>query len=310
MKNLLLLFFLSLSFCSLAQNWCPQGAEWTYNFYSMSGFGYEKAIYEKDTILKNRSCKKLSAKRVVPIYPFGPGFPPTGIDTVSRPAIYTYAQNDTVFFYYKQSFRPAYFFNAQVGDTLQAINFLGFDACDTVIQQVVDSSGIMQINNETLRFYVARHINFTNQILYPERVTIVEKIGAVDNYTLPHFTCVTDNEEHTLRCYKDDNFNLYQTNLLTDCDYLYTSLSNILDEDILSVEVMPNPSTLLLNIRSKHQIIEAISLFNLNGQLQVVELIHQGNKEHQLNVSNLSPGIYFANIRLENGRNITKRIIK
>ncbi len=147
-------------------------------------------------------------------------------------------------------------------------------------------------------------------ILYPERVTIVEKIGAVDNYMLPHFTCVTDDEEHTLRCYKDDNFNLYQTNSLTDCDYIYTSLSNVLEDNSFLIEAWPNPSTSHLNIRSEQQDVKSLSVFNLTGQTQEVELLQQGKKEYQLYIGNLSPGIYFVSVRLENGRNLTRRIIK
>lgn len=305
----LLLIILS-STISFSQNWSPQGAVWTYNFYSSSGFGFEKVAYEKDTLLNSQLCKKLNVKRVVPFFPFGPLFPPTGIDTVYLPAIFTYSQSDTVFFFYKQSFLPTYFFNSQIGDTLQVFNFLGFDACDTMIQQVVDSSGTMQINNETLRFYVARHINFTSQFLYPERITIIEKIGAVDNYILPHFMCVTDDEEHTLRCYKDDNFNLYQTNSLTDCDFIITSVSAISGADNFSIKVFPNPSTSQLSIRSLQYNIDAISFYNLHGQYQKAELIFEHKKEYQFDISELSAGIYFLKVHLENGQYYITRIVK
>lgn len=305
----LLLIILS-STLSFSQNWCPQGAVWTYNFYSMSGFGYEKVAYEKDTLLNFQPCKKLNVERIVPIYPFGTGFPPTGIDTVNLPSIYTYSQSDTVFFYYKQSFHPTYFFNAQIGDTLQVVNFLGFNACDTIIQQVVDSTGTMQINNETLRFYVAKHINFTSQFLHPESITVIEKIGAVDNHILPHFTCVTDDDEHTLRCYKDDNFNLYQINSSTDCNFIYTSVSDISGRGNLSVKVFPNPSTSKLSIRSLQYNIDAISFLNLHGQYQNVELIFKNKKEYQFDMRELSTGIYLLKVEMGNGQFLISRIIK
>jgi len=306
----LLLLIVTSSTISFSQNWCPQGAIWTYNFYSMSSFGYEKVAYEKDTLLNFQPCKKLNVKRVTPIYPFGTGFPPTGIDTINLPAIFTYSESDTVFFFYKQSFHPIYFFNAQIGDTLKVVNFLGVDVCDTIIQQVVDSSGTMQINNETLRFYIARHINITSQFLYPESITVIEKIGAVDNYILPHFTCVTDDEEHTLRCYQDDNFSLYQTNSLTDCDYIYTGVSDILGSNNLSVKVFPNPSTSKLIIRSLQDKIGVISFLNLHGQSQNVELISKSAKEYQFDMRALSTGIYLIKVEMDNGQYLTRRIVK
>lgn len=234
MKAILLTAIIIYSGLANAQIWCPTGAEWTYNYYNMTVSGYEKLVYEKDTVILSQPCKKIIGNLVVTHYiTWG------AIDTIPVNPIFTFSHGDTVFTFYNHSFRPVYFFNAQVGDTLSYYNFMlpnnNFTGCDTVLRQVVDSAGKVIINSDTLRFYVARHIDFNDNFLYPETVTIVERLGAINNFFVPYFTCYTDGDEYPLRCYHDDNFTSYQTEPITACDYIYTGLQ----------EIEKNPSSLV-----------------------------------------------------------------
>lgn len=312
MKKIISIALFFWSTVGISQNWCPSSAEWTYNYFSMTGFGFEKIIYEKDTVLLSQQCIKLNVQRTVPVFPFGPGFPPSGTNTISLPPIFTYSENDTVFFYYENTFHPTYFFNAQVGDTLEVINYLGTNGCDTIIQQVVDSAGTIQINNETLRFYIARHINFSSQFLFPETVTIIEKVGVIDNHMLPHFNCYTDGEEHTLRCYQDADFGLYQPEPITDCDFIITGIDNSKTTQKVFLNYFPNPTENYLLVEYKNGTVLEFQVADLSGKLYNITFLKNEYPENNiyLNVAHLNPGVYFIQLQFDNGARVRKKFIK
>lgn len=252
-KYILVVIIIALSINVFAQNWCPQGAEWTYNFYSLSSSGYQKITFEKDTTLSGQQCKKLIGNLVIRHFT-GVGSPLIGTDTILINPIFTYSQEDTVWVFNNKIFRPTYYFNAQQGDTLSYYNFMlpknsSLNYCDTLISQVVDSTGIWIVNSDTLRFYVARHINFSSSFLYPDLTTVVEKFGAINNHFAPYFTCYTDEDEYGLRCYKEDIFNLYQSNPSIACDYMISVGINDLHNDENSINIFPNPFDGILQIK-------------------------------------------------------------
>lgn len=311
MKTILLTAILIYAGLTNAQTWCPTGAEWTYNYYSITAFGYEKLVYEKDTVVLSQPCKKIIGNLVVPHH-ITWGVPPTGIDTIPVNPIFTFSQGDTVFTFYHNSFRPVYFFNAQVGDTLPYYNFMlpynNFTGCDTVLKQVVDSTGTLVINSDTLRFYVARHIDFSDGFLYPGTVTIVERLGALNNFFVPYFTCYTDGEEYALRCYRDDNFATYQTEPITACDYVYTGLQ---DFEKSSISISPNPTQNILTISSSLNVsIESINIYNIVGQLQKQTRKVGSQTISTIDVSDFQDGTYFLQLLSSSGQTMTSKFIK
>lgn len=77
---------------------------------------------------------------------------------------------------------------------------------------------------------------------------------------------------------------------------------NEIDDNVL--ELFPNPSTGLINIKSKIGI-EKTLVLDLNG-----EIIDENEKTREkMDLSHLSPGFYFVKIILEDNRIINKRII-
>ena len=78
----------------------------------------------------------------------------------------------------------------------------------------------------------------------------------------------------------------------------------ILENTTNLFSLYPNPTNELLNINSNISISE-ITIYNNLGQL----LLNAENT-NQINVSALSPGIYFVKIKDENGQTETKKIIK
>jgi len=116
----------------IAQKWCEPGAEWIMS----EDYHYMRYHYQKDTIYEGVPCKKIQALRINR---------DQCKDTIAieNKSVYTYAQNDTVWFYHEDAFYPTYFFNAQVGDTLVVRNLHPnpFNICNLFLVHVVDSIG-------------------------------------------------------------------------------------------------------------------------------------------------------------------------
>src|SRR5690606_13465707 len=104
------------------------------------------------------------------------------------------------------------------GDTMSFYNPLA--DCDSVLRLAIDSTGIVQINNDTLRFYVAHPLY--HQFINPDTIVVVEKLGVTSHYNydrangrfftiLPFFDCgMAAEADYTLRCYKDDESGVLQ----------------------------------------------------------------------------------------------------
>lgn len=312
-KARIIAFLLAAIFISAhhagAQTWCPKGAEWTYNFYSMALSGYQKLVYEKDTIISSQPCKKIVGNLIIPHYDTWDS-PPTGVDTIPVNPVFTFSQGDTVFMFSNNSFQPVYYFNAQVGDTLPYYNIMlpNFTGCDTILRQVVDDAGTISINNETLRFYIARFIDFDDYFFSPETVAVIERLGATNNFLIPEFYCFTDAETYTLRCYGDDNFETYQTKSTTACDYIYTGLTDL---EKSTITISPNPTLNILNISSSYNTsIEHINIYNIVGQLQKRMSTGSGQTILTIDVSKFLSGIYFIQLVTRNGQVMTTKFIK
>ena len=88
---------------------------------------------------------------------------------------------------------------------------------------------------------------------------------------------------------------------------VYIDNEEVLNQIEDFVNVYPNPTTNLININSKELILEYI-LTDSFGKTLLYRKIN--NKGAQLNISNYAKGIYFLNIRTEEGNSITKKVFK
>lgn len=80
----------------------------------------------------------------------------------------------------------------------------------------------------------------------------------------------------------------------------------VIDSDFMNSElaiIYPNPTKDSFQIKSKNKI-EKVEVYSLTGQ----HLLNSSS--HQVNVSNLNPGIYIVNIRFKNGQIISKKLIR
>ncbi len=295
MKSTLLLLFLSVSFFLQAQNWCPPGAVWGYSNSGVATNGATTLWYEKDTIVDGRSCGKIV------------GYSQYYTNFVSQERdLFTYAVNDTVFFYYENAFRPVYFFGASVGDTLTYRSPLDMVECDSFFSLVVDSVATLQINGQSLRYYKATHIG--PNAPYPYHMEVVEKFGAINNYLLPFGECsgFIDLFYFDLGCYEDGSFSKYQVNPNITCRDPFTSIYDV--ELLNTFTLHPNPANTQLSISTEGTAITQYQLLDYSGKQ-----VGQGQAASStlnIDVAQLPQGIYLLKLELANGQYAVKRFVK
>jgi len=78
-----------------------------------------------------------------------------------------------------------------------------------------------------------------------------------------------------------------------------------------SVAMYPNPASSVLNIELKgtEQTIAKIWVMDIAGKTALVETATNGSKQHVLNMSALTDGVYFVNVQLNNGEQTTRKVI-
>lgn len=104
-----------------------------------------------------------------------------------------------------------------------------------------------------------------------------------------------------IQCISNDAFAF----LVDDFKVTATTLSTT-DFVAKNFSVYPNPSTGIVNLASKNNAaIEAIQLTDLNGRV-VKNLTANGVTDMQINISDLTSGVYFLNIQTDAGSGTTK----
>lgn len=86
----------------------------------------------------------------------------------------------------------------------------------------------------------------------------------------------------------------------------FSENNELLDTEVLGLKIYPNPSDGLINI-SNTTVIENVIITDMNGR--IVKNIALEASEGQINISDLSQGVYILNIT-SNGKSFTKKIIK
>ncbi len=295
MKPLLFSFLLSFSILAQAQNWCPPGVQWTYTDYGFDYYGYSEWTFEKDTVVDGQPCQKITGKE----------YTQTINPTTFSPE-YTYARNDTVFSFIEGfGFHPIYFFNAVLGDTLNY--FAPYSGYDTILKMVVDSVAIAVINGDSLRYYRAIPQVTSPFGIYPQSLEVVERFGALNNFLIPFFDCtgLADGTLFELRCYKDDSLSQYRMDTTIACDYLYNSISQL--EQNNNITLYPNPATNQLNISIEGHTITQYQILDFTGKL--VRSNQAANSELSIDVSELAQGVYLLRVQLSNGQYAMRRFI-
>lgn len=283
MKIIKIVFILLIAISSQIQSqtvWSPSGAEWYYNFQQFDVVGYTKIKYIGDTSIYSKQCKILEKIQ------FAYSYSSNKYDTIMLGKEYTYSEDDTVFYFRFNKFFVLYNFDASSGDTWEIAGTNNYSECDSVSNLMVDKTDSININGFNLK---RLHINYndTNKwLLYGQ---IIERIGAT-SYMFPLNNCVIDakNEGGSLRCYYDNEFGHYTTEV-QKCDTIIKT--GITDNFLPEIYLYPNiiQSFNSVNIRSKKSI-EKIEIYNIQGQPIYNTSVH--SNYHQLNVNFLKNGLY------------------
>jgi hypothetical protein len=141
--------------------------------------------------------------------------------------------------------------------------------------------------------------------------------SATINVTIEPSYLPVDGTTHTIITYSGSLTGTFDTvNIISTSgwfiDYSTSGEVNIIRDSVLDIEnidevsfsVYPNPTSSFVNIHSK-ETIDKIELFDINGRL-----IFTKPNNSQIDISNLSVGIYMLKVVDVDGKSSTKKIIK
>jgi hypothetical protein len=157
---------------------------------------------------------------------------------------------------------------------------------------VVDSITEIEINGEMRTKYCLSFYNYHE--------TWIDGIGSDKGIVWSGTTGIVGGWFRFLCSSLNDEL-IYINPNYTSC-YLITDL---IEFDEKSVKIFPNPATDILNIEGELEI-ESISLHNLNGQL----IKHFNANNRQLNISDISSGMYFLKVTCNNEESTIKVIVE
>ena len=109
---------------------------------------------------------------------------------------------------------------------------------------------------------------------------------------------------HSLRCYEDNKFGLYNTGIRDSCDYTYILSSIQLNQATNNPIIFPNPAENRIRIRIQANDELNYELFNLSGVL-----LKKGN-ETDVDLSAIADGVYFLRLTINKSQSKMIKIIK
>lgn len=287
MRNKILITFLLLISASVsAQKWALPSSTWIVSYSWISPTYYSTIKVEGDTIIDGISCKKIG----------------------NSSPIYTYESNDTAYIYIAGKFRPTYYFDAHVGDTISFYNANysdGFCGIDSIVYAVIDKIDSIDVGNKFLRKFCSTIIGDTS-MPNCNGFSYTEFIGS--NYIFPYLYCpdIVDQESYGICDYGDStiqNFYAFQNNCLNvSVDEIANPIEHV---TIYPIPVKDQLSIVLLTEKAK-----SISVFDVHGKklMAVNTLIAPNN--FKLDLHDFNSGMYFLHILLPNGQRLVKKILK
>ncbi|MFT5820969.1 MAG: hypothetical protein ACI8ZM_002217 [Crocinitomix sp.] len=310
MRKIILLLFISFTFQSTySQVWIDNGATWHHEFWGPFMSGYVEMNYDRDTTIDGISCQVIETTE----YKFFDGGDFAGSQV--RPIQITYVSGDTVFYRNNEEFFVLFDFGAEIGDTWVIAEEPSeeFMDCDEIsIIQVMDV-GVMDIAGESYRYLdleptANSPFGFVGR--YVERFGLVSTGLSQFKYLFPtQYGCEgipddvpTEFGYFGFLCFEDDSFSLYSPTS-NSC----TKVVGVPEiGELVDVNCYPNPATNFLEISADSQI-ENLQVYSSVGEFVMTIDISQNTA--QIDVSTLSRGIYFFNIRLQNGLIVKRKVV-
>lgn len=281
-KALLLSIFLSTILH--AQEWAPIGAEWRHVYAPTSlntNFSYDLVKIEKDTIIAGQACRKYL------VY----DRPPGSQRNVLIDFGFTYARNDSVFFWDKNRFLLRYDFSARPGDTITlpapTLAEVTLPTDTLPFRIIVDS-----ITN------IAVGMSFTPLAQYHTRYLdggswnyidneYIHTIGGLSHWQyLQRLGSATGNPSLHIRCYRDDVLNLQ----LSGNECAFPSDTKEPDSST-PAGLYPNPVRDFARIDPGDMHVQLVRILDLNGRLWW-EIEGPFRTDFLVPVHTLPPGYY------------------
>lgn len=294
----LTVYFLLFSVSAFCQNWAPIGAEWHYNFSfdapSFSEYVHYKVT--KDTIFEGKSCRKVE----------GTWYRYRKAEILNEGPYFTYQSGDTVYYYHKdfKKYVPAYIFNVSAGDTLTFYTPFASSHRDTTFHVVVDSVKPVIIDSKTFRkIYLGKIPGDSMPVMGG---SYIETIGSESVFLNPFYWMETANSVKFIRCYKDDSIFVKFTNIA--CDFRETAgISQLIQAK--NLYIYPNPASKKLFIQNLE--IKDNYRFYIYNQLGInVKSGYLTNFSKEINIEELTGGIYFLKVNLNNNQVQTLKFFK
>ena len=305
-KKIITSLFIIQTLFGSAQIWSNPGAEWHYGYVNYGppvSHGYLKLNYVNDSLIGSVTYKKI---KVTPYYAYTFGMF-TNYSILLN-------ENSKLITLFTGNIDTLFNFNANIGDKWLRVR-IGSTSSDITRRYVtVIDTGHVIINSMSLKKLVLsyQHGGYATATVTNYLDTIYEKIGSVKQFlnpaeieTTPMIPDVSGNKVFAnFRCYSDNTFALYQYSSALNCTAVVGIEENKLS--INNISVFPNPTTTVLNIIDKyHQFNNAtMEIKNYLGQIILTTPFSS-----QINLSNLSEGMYFLTLKDEFNFN-TIKIIK
>jgi len=299
MRNYLLLFLFFMTIQSQAQLWLEPTARWNITHYSyfigfMTGeevgnYKSSEAFVEKDTVVLGQHCQKIA-------------YPEKTFVFFDEQLYYTYKSNDTIYFLIGNSFKPAFYLNVNIGDTVYLPISTSCRPTETSVKFRLDSIGILLKNNDTLQqFFMSPLIK--NQ---PYRFSNIEFITGIGFNCSPYFFdngCTFDGgDKFTLCNYGDSTISGFWMNPnIQKCVSVGINETENIENNI---KLYPNPVSDFLTIESAVKT-ESILLEDLQGKTILMPDLYN----NRVSLFQLNAGIYILKISTPEGI-VRKRILK
>jgi hypothetical protein len=288
-----------------AQKWFTPQAKW------YRGLGYALEISkEKDTLIDNKFCVKLAARY-------------KDLDSkqwIPYPKHNMLMYDDTLaniqYLFVKGQFYVLYDFNKSIGDTvfIPGIDAMGYQGeMDSGAWSVIDSVGIdtiMGIAYKTMHYKEV--LKADEDVIWPHydwrfSGKIIETIGNVTNHMPVFQKTSAPNYDEPLRCFEDEYISIKLSDLPCDTS-LRVAMSEASEEAIASIS--PNPFNDVLELKFKQPLKEgSILILNQLGKTVSVFSIEPFNEKQSLNLTQLTPGLYYCRV-MSKGQTQTYKIIK
>ena len=288
MKNIYLFSLLLISCYFLqAQNFASPDASWVFSFNGAWSTGVTQVVYEKDTLINNRSCRKFLRQytrnnSTVPLLDY---------------PIYFYVENGKVEFSTDAiHFDLLYNFRGQFEQKWKIYHRIRGNTIDSV-EAKIEAVYTTPINGVNLRSMAMRFTGLgRRQYQYVD--VVHEEIGPTLDFFLPwdrYYRTVDGGEGGALRCFHNNNLGLVQfDSAMHNMNYVYDCQQIVSISDLkvpsFDLKTYPNPVSQRLFIENNENQSLEFELFDLLGREVLSHSLSPGKNEWD--ISSLTAGVY------------------